>query len=143
MTHNASGGFRVQETCIVHGVGFCHVIEDVLSVLAQQDIGLTRRRYVLEDLANLLANANRGAELARRKQLFVTPTERAALDAFSQIDRCLGNDPDWKEKLHGTQRVLALLRRNAEVEVSQKARAAAAAQLKDLLAAVKSLQVGF
>ncbi len=127
----------------MHGIGFCHVIEDVLSVLAQQDIGLARRRYVLEDLANLLANANRGAGLARRKLLFVAPTEKAALDAFFLLDRCLSNDPDWKEKLHGTQRVLALLRRNAEIEVSQKARAAATAQLKDLLAAVKSLQVGF
>ena len=62
----------VSETNLAAEVGFRHVIEDALSVLSKHDIDPDRRSYVLEDLANLLRDASRGADLVNRRLLFLT-----------------------------------------------------------------------
>ncbi len=123
----------VSETNLAAEVGFRHVIEDALSVLSKHDIDPDRRSYVLEDLANLLRDASRGADLVNRRLLFVKSDERNAFDTFSLLDRYLGYgiDSNWREKPPDARMAFTQLQKN--MEVPEKARATAMALLRDLL----------
>lgn len=122
---------------LVASVGFRHVIEDGISILSNDGLDSERRKYVLDDLTNLLHKAMKGSDLVSRSSLFVRSDERSAFEAFSLLNRYLGYgyDPDWREKLPAAERAFDQLKKNADV--SPEERTTAIALLRELLVRIK------
>jgi hypothetical protein len=72
------------------GLGFRHLMEDGIAILQNQPVGPDRRKYVLDDLSELIGRANRGSDLFRNHALFVASGDRGAVESFSLFDRFLG-----------------------------------------------------
>ncbi|MBT3060182.1 MAG: hypothetical protein AB2696_08090 [Candidatus Thiodiazotropha sp.] len=119
------------------GVGFRHVIEDGLVVLSKGDMDSARRKYVVDDLTNLLSEAIRGLELVNRNALFVNSDQRNAVDTFSLLDQYLGHgyDPSWGNQLHIAEEAFDKLQKNEEP--SDEARTAAIQLFEELLTKIK------
>lgn len=125
------------ETALIAGVGFRHVIEDGLAVLSREHLDPGRRKYVVDDITNLLRDASRGLELVNRSTLFVNSDERSAVDAFSLLNRYLGHGhgQDWGKQLPAAEKAFDELQKNSEP--SDDIRAAAADLLQELLIRVQ------
>lgn len=115
------------------GVGFRHLIEDGVAILQNQPVGPDRRKYVLDDLAELIGRANRGSDLFRSHALFVASADRSAVESFSLVDRFLGGaeSDHWKSVLAQAQEAFHQLR-NGGVPGAE-ARDAAIGLLKKIL----------
>jgi hypothetical protein len=95
-----------------NGVGFRHLIEDGVAILQNRPIGAERRKYVLDDLSELMVRAKRGSDLVRNNALFVASSDRSAVESFSVVDRFLeGAENDyWKSVLAQAEEALQQLR---------------------------------
>jgi hypothetical protein len=115
------------------GLGFRHLVEDGIAVLQDQPVGSDRRKYVLDDLSELIGRANRGSDLFRNHALFVASGDRGAVESFSLVDRFLGGAESdyWKSILSQAQEALHQLR-NGDVPKAE-ARDAAVSLLKKIL----------
>jgi hypothetical protein len=106
-------------------VGLRHVIEDGLAILSNHQLSDERRTFVLADLADLLGQASRGAQLASSASFFVGGDDRVAFDAFSLLDKLNSeaNELD-KENLRASAAAFNALRTGNEVAMAEKRRAA-------------------
>jgi hypothetical protein len=113
------------------GLGFRHLIEDGVAILQDQPVAAARRRYVLDELLELIGRANRGSDLFRTNALFVASAERGAVESFSLVDRFLGGaeSDHWKSILTQAEeafdrlrneRVPAVQEREAAIELLKK-----------------------
>ncbi|MGZ3308581.1 MAG: hypothetical protein ACXU8R_08695 [Xanthobacteraceae bacterium] len=96
----------------INGLGFRHLIEDGVAILQGRPIGPDRRRYVLDDLSELVLRAKRGSDLVRSNALFVASADRSAVESFSVIDRFLdeAESDHWKAVLEQAEEALKRLR---------------------------------
>ncbi len=115
------------------GVGFRHLVEDGIAVLRNEPVLPDRRKYVLDDLSELIGQANRGSDLFRNHALFVASGERGAVESFSLVDRFLGGAESdyWKSILSQAQDALHQLR-NGDIPTAES-RDAAVSLLKKIL----------
>ena len=95
-----------------NGVGFRHLIEDGLAILQGRPIIPDRRKYVLDDLSELVLRAKIGSDLVRNNALFVASADRSAVELFSVIDRFLdeAESDHWKGVLDRAEEALKQLR---------------------------------
>jgi hypothetical protein len=104
------------------GLGFRQLIEDGLIILAGRPIDRDRRKYVLEDLADLVLHAKRGSDLVRNHALFVASADRNAYDSFSLLDRFLDQAESeyWKGILEQSEQALNELQANKPLRDQQR-----------------------
>lgn len=131
------------ELDLATSIGFRHILEDGIAALSNAMLDLDRRKYVIKDLAELLAKASRGADLARKGSFFVQSDERKAFQSFLLFGRYLGSEGDstWREKLHEVSRTFKDLDEN--LQVSESAKVEAKKLLSDLLNQVSRQGVTF
>jgi hypothetical protein len=104
-------------------VGLRHVIEDGLAILANDHLTDDRRKFVVEDLSDLLGNAYRGSELAKNSSLFVKATDRTAFEAYSLLDRLSGDGSTAiREQLRASAEAFDALKHEKEFSDDQKKR---------------------
>ena len=118
-------------------VAFRHVIEDGLSILSAKQLEPVRRKYVLEDLASLMKEADRGFELAKRNHLLVSSGDRSAYESFSFLDRYLSNryDDQLRNALQKAQAAFDQLCKNHQVP--QETQDVTVRLLEELLSSIK------
>ena len=117
----------------INGLGFRHLIEDGVAILQNQPVNPDRRKYVLEDLSDLVVRARQGSDLVRNNALFVASADRSAVESFTILDRFLGeaSRDQWKGVLQQTEEALDRLRSGASPQDNQ--REAAIGLLKRIL----------
>ena len=117
----------------INGLGFRHLIEDGVAILQNRPIDADRRKYVLDDLSDLVLTAKRGSDLVRNNALFVASADRNAVESFSLLDRFLdeAETDQWKVILEQTEQALKQLQRGAVP--TQESREAAIVLLKQIL----------
>ncbi len=120
-------------------LGFRHVIEDALAILAGQTINPDRRAYVLRDFSNLLIEAKRGSDLVQQDTLFVTSADRSAYESYSFFDRYLGqkHDDHWTEKLKIAEAVFEELGKDVPI-LEERDRLAATSLLFEVLTVLRN-----
>jgi ribosomal protein L29 len=118
-------------------VGFRHVVEDGLALLRDENLAQDRRKYVLDDLVALLAEAHRGDEIIRQETLFAGSEIKRAMESFSLLNRYLRTryDEELASKLQESKEALENLRSNTRV--SKAARSTAIEVLEALLSGMK------
>lgn len=121
------------ERTLTSTVGIRHVIEDSLAALTDRELDASRRNYVLSDLVDLLTRALKGSELVAKTALFVRSDDRSAFEAFSFLDRYLGQveSPALRQSLQALDAV-----RRGE-RVSNEQRQGTEVFLRQLLATLK------
>jgi hypothetical protein len=70
-------------------IGFRHIVEDALAIVAGQPVDNDRRSYVLGDLIRLFRDAGRGSQIASHRTFFVGSDDKSAFDDFERLDRYL------------------------------------------------------
>jgi hypothetical protein len=118
------------------GLGFRHLIEDAVAILQDRPVESDRRKYVLDDISELIDKANRGSDLFRSNALFVASADRSAVESFSLVDRFLGGAESdyWKSVLAQARGALHQLRSGSTPALEE--REAAIELLKKILAAL-------
>lgn len=110
------------ELALATNVGLRHVIEDGVSILDNTRVPPERRRFVLDDLIELLQEAVRGSELLGSSSLLVAGADRSAVDAISLLDRYLRNDSDavLRDELKASAVAFTALRDGKSVSPSHR-----------------------
>ena len=108
----------MKELNVASSIGFRHVIEDGLSILSDEGIDSDRRKYVLDDLINLLEQAKKGADLIKGHELFVGSDERDAFETYRLLERNLS--VNWNEKLDEAKCALDNLKNNSDLSVEMR-----------------------
>ncbi len=100
------------QTNWTNGLGFRHLIEDGIAILRDRPVEADRRKYVLDDLSELMVRAKRGSDLVRDHVLFVASADRSAVESFSVVDRFLEDAESdyWKSILAQSEEALQQLR---------------------------------
>ncbi len=90
----------MQPTEPLGSVALRHVVEDAISIIRdKKELPPSRRKSVLSDLESLFDDAYKGSELSHRG-LFVAPTDKTAVEAFSLFIRHLSEGGEsWDERL--------------------------------------------
>lgn len=110
------------ENNLAMGIGFRHVVEDAIAILNNDEIEATRRKYVLDDLSELLQKAMKGLDLDSQESFFVGSENRNAFDTFQFFNQYLGTtDQDgWRKQLPVAMRAFEQLKEGEALESGEK-----------------------
>jgi len=133
---STTGESMKAEPLFASNVGLRHVVEDGLAILSNEKLAADRRRFVVRDLAELLNDALRGAQLANTTSFFVNAADRTAFDAYSLLDQ-LGQIAEQtdKESLKASAEAFVALRDGQTLQAKKKS--TAAQYLKTLLGSLE------
>lgn len=121
-------------------VGFRHVVEDGLAILAGQLIQEKRRDFVLHDLATVINEANNFSKPAGGNAWFSSIRNHEALELYTLLDRRLrDSNKTWQEALETSARVLQQLA-GGDSKLDEIQKQATTWFLNELLACVITLQ---
>jgi hypothetical protein len=101
----------MQPTEPLGSVALRHVVEDaILLIRDNKELTPSRRKSVLSDLEILFDEAYKGSELSHGGSLFVAPTEKTALEAFSLLNRHLSEGAEnWDRRLSRSREAVKAL----------------------------------
>ena len=118
-------------------IGFRHVIEDGIRILAKRDgIDVARKKFVVDDLVGLLSQATRGSEVANQNSLLISTGDKTAVETYSFLDRFLSrDDKQLQEKLRKAQAAFKVIADNAEPSAENQT--TALELLNELLASIE------
>lgn len=128
-----------RETNSLTSVGFRHVLEDGLAILAGQQLNQDRKAFVLQDLAQVLTEAKQCSDVARGQGWFLANANQEAFELFSILERSLAREgKQWHALLDAAASVLQALAGGA-AGLSDAQRQEATQFLKTILSCVTNL----